>query len=478
MKTAHCSTRCASGNILIVTLFVIGAMGIILVSMLTMTTSQNKMTARSQTWNSALAVAEAGAEEALAHLNKNGIGSLGITTNSLQSQGWTVQGANLFLQRQLGEDSYYEVTLKPGARPLITSTGYVPAPLQTAQRGAAFVAVANTPPWSSGKKFISRQVQVTVRAVGRFSKAIVAKDKVELNGKYVNVDSFHAYDPNASTWDGTNASGGSYDISKRRDHGDVAVLEGFHDDLNIKSASVWGKVSTGPDGDIKVDKKAVVGDVDWHNSGKTGVEPGWSANDANFDMPSVIKPFNSASKPLGGTVDGVTYDYILGNGDWDLTKLDGKVLVTGNARLLVRNDISFKDGPTDDEGIEFAPGGRLELYMDGKNAKLVGKKDPKKGPSLERTFNPGGNATNFFYFGTDKNLTLEMKNIDEFNGIVYAPKAQITLKAGSLKYYRCHLYGSIQGFGVKLEKNANVHYDENIGSLPADSFVVESWREL
>src|SRR5262249_41911654 len=275
--------------------------------------------------------------------------SLGITTNSLVSQGWTQRGSDVFLQRQIGDnDSYYEVTIKPGARPLITSTGYVLAPLQTAQAGPAFVGAVETLPWDSGKKFISRQVQVTCRAIGRFSKAIVAKDSVELNGKYVNVDSFHAYDPSASSWDGTNATGGRYDITKRRDRGDVAVIAGFHDDLNIKSASVWGKVATGPDGDIKVDKNAVVGDVAWHSGGKTGVEPGWSSDDANFDMPSVSKPFNNGAKPLGGIVNGISYDYILGDGDWDLTKLDGQVLVTGNARLLVRNQIDFKDGANDD----------------------------------------------------------------------------------------------------------------------------------
>jgi hypothetical protein len=117
--------------------------------------------------------------------------------------------------------------------------------------------------------------------------------------------------------------------------------------------------------------------------------------------------------------------------------------------------------------------------MKGTEAKLVGKKNKKKNPLSERVaFNDGGNATNFFYYGLEKNTKLEMKKMDEFVGLVYAPNAEVKIQGGSPKYYKAHFYGSIQGLKVKLEKNANVHYDENVGNLAPDSFVVESWKEL
>ena len=69
--------------------------------------------------------------------------------------------------------------------------------------------------------------------------------------------------------------------------------------------------------------------------------------------------------------------------------------------------------------------------------------------------------------------------MDEFTGIIYAPNALVTLKAGSPKYYRCHVFGSISGYQVKLEKNAQVHYDENIASTDnSKNYIIESWKEL
>src|SRR5689334_7688234 len=57
------------GAILLASLFVVGVLGITLGSYLLLVRNDYVLTARSQSWNAALAVAEAGAEEALAQLN-------------------------------------------------------------------------------------------------------------------------------------------------------------------------------------------------------------------------------------------------------------------------------------------------------------------------------------------------------------------------------------------------------------------------
>ena len=49
--------------------------------------SQNGSNMRSQSWNSAMPVVEAGIEEALAHLNSTGLGN-----GNLATQGWTQSG--------------------------------------------------------------------------------------------------------------------------------------------------------------------------------------------------------------------------------------------------------------------------------------------------------------------------------------------------------------------------------------------------
>src|SRR5262245_34073365 len=85
MKTHLPNLRRLRGNVLIVTIFVVAAMGLVLVSYLSMVSGQGRQTARSQIWNSCLVLAEAGVEEALSHLNKNGL-SGGV----MASQGWQV----------------------------------------------------------------------------------------------------------------------------------------------------------------------------------------------------------------------------------------------------------------------------------------------------------------------------------------------------------------------------------------------------
>ena len=471
--------RRSQGHVLMVALVIAALMGVVLFSYLSMVGGQATMTARSQAWNQCIAVAEAGVEEALAHLNKNGINTLGQIelTIDLGIQGWVLTNGVYYKRGALDADCYYEVTIRPGARPLITSTGYVPAPIGAAAAPGPVFAAKVHAPWASGRTFITRTIEAKVRAIGKFTKGVLARSKVDLNGKYVKVDSYHSYDPSGSTFNGTNGWG-IYDPLKRREHGDVAVMDGFKDDLQVKDAKVWGKVSTGPDGDLKTSKNATVGSLAWHAAGNAGVQPGWATTDANFDMPDLEMPYKNGISPIGGWVGTNYYDYILGDGDYEISKLKGVVLVTGHARLLVKNKIEFKDGSTDSDGIVFDPNGYLEIWMEGKEAKLVGKKVKKSKPTERLGFNEDGKATNFFYFGGPKNEKLEMAKMDEFTGIVYAPNAKVIIKGGNPKYYKAHFYGAVMGYEVKLEKNANFHYDENIGSLPADSFVVESWREI
>ena len=57
------------GGVLLITLFIGAAIGIALGSYLLLVRAQNVSVVRSQAWNGALAMAEAGAEEALAQLN-------------------------------------------------------------------------------------------------------------------------------------------------------------------------------------------------------------------------------------------------------------------------------------------------------------------------------------------------------------------------------------------------------------------------
>src|SRR5206468_36746 len=74
------------GNVLLVGLFTAMVVGLALVSYLSLTSNHQLATSRSQAWNAAMPLVEAGIEEALAHLNADK-GSLGCC-------GWSLSGTN------------------------------------------------------------------------------------------------------------------------------------------------------------------------------------------------------------------------------------------------------------------------------------------------------------------------------------------------------------------------------------------------
>ena len=89
----------------LVTVFVLAAVGLTLLAYLGLVQFQNTTNVRSQEWNYAMPVVEAGIEEALAHLNARG-----ATNGSLACDGWMESGGTYTMIRTLG-DSFYSVTI-------------------------------------------------------------------------------------------------------------------------------------------------------------------------------------------------------------------------------------------------------------------------------------------------------------------------------------------------------------------------------
>src|SRR5882762_8773340 len=90
-----------SGNALMFTVVLTGIIGFVLATYLTLVQSQNGANARSQSWNSTMPIVEAGLEDALAHLNKNG-----LTNGSLTADGWTVSASGFTITRPIGDGFY------------------------------------------------------------------------------------------------------------------------------------------------------------------------------------------------------------------------------------------------------------------------------------------------------------------------------------------------------------------------------------
>ena len=75
------------GSVLLITVFTALIIGITLGSYLLMVRAQSVAVARSQAWNAALVMAQAGVEEALAALNQNAAGQP-LQTPDLSAGGW------------------------------------------------------------------------------------------------------------------------------------------------------------------------------------------------------------------------------------------------------------------------------------------------------------------------------------------------------------------------------------------------------
>ena len=272
MKTLVQPRSRSQASVLAYTLVVSGIVSLGLLSYLSLIRDANHSTQRSQCWNECVAVMEAGIEEALTHINDSG-------PTNLLSRGWALCGGQYSLQRSL-QSSYYVVNISQDSSPTITATGYVRMPLFT-------------------DKYLARTVQCKTLRQGIFSKAIIAKEAIDLKGNNVNTDSFISSDPNYST-------DGRYDPAKRRDHGDIATNSGVDNMLNVGNADIAGRISTGPGGIATIGPNGTVGDLTW-TSAHTGIEADHSADDMNVSFPEVKPPFNGgAFTPSGGYVTNLT----------------------------------------------------------------------------------------------------------------------------------------------------------------------------
>ena len=131
-----------------------------------------------------------------------------------------------------------------------------------------------------------------------FARGMVAEDDINLNGNNVSTDSYHSKKPDRST-------NGQYDPAKKGDKGDIATNSGLINSLNVGNANVMGKVSTGSGGGVAIGSNGVVGDLAWHNGGRSGMQPGAFTDDMNAVFDPVEVPFTSGySIPGGATING------------------------------------------------------------------------------------------------------------------------------------------------------------------------------
>jgi hypothetical protein len=467
MKMQIPTPKRKEGSVLVVTLLTTAILGITLASYLIMVQAQNTSVVRSQTWNSSIALTEAGLEDGMQLLNKYS-GTFDKLTNwpsTASSDGWqSLGGGTYYVRRYLGEDYYDVYVTNAVLTPSVKAQGY-------AKWHNTYAIAAGGPTFATGgltensPRTVGRSVDIKTKIDPIFNVAMAALKTIDFNGKNIRTDSFDSADP-------THSENGLYPMnfpSRAKDGGDVVTDDVITNSLNAGNAKIQGQVKTGPKGTIAIGPDGSVGDKAWVEGGSTGIQSGHSANDMNvtFPMPTLPANMTSPTPPIKGAyvIDGITYDYVLGNGDYRLSSLgtgNWKIYVSGTARLVVTSDLYMAGQDT----IRIADGASLSLYMSGGSARFGGN----------GLINPNGNATSFAYYGLQGNTIVNFTGNQSVTGTVYAPNADFLLGGGGVDNY--DFIGASVTKTVKMNGHFRFHYDENLrNNGMGRGYIPTSWKE-
>lgn len=239
------------GSVMLLTLVTCLIIGVSLAGYLEFASQQNEMVHRSQIWNLAMPACESGVEDALALLNRVQTGERGV-------YGWTSNSTGVAMSRKIG-DLRYEVTITAADPPVVTSTGFIRAPLSTNE--------------------ISRTVRVTSTKARTGMFGLVAKGNISLGPGSV-VDS----------WDSRLT--GAYSAAGVKSNAFVGAVHGNLAGSGGGGTTVKGDVATGPTGTISAITFT-----------------GGATSDLNMSFPDVVDPFNpgSAFGLSGGVVTVTNY---------------------------------------------------------------------------------------------------------------------------------------------------------------------------
>ncbi len=171
------SSQKERGSVLITTLVITGLVTVTVLALLAVSQRQNYFAARAATWHSEIPIAEAGIEEAMAHINSR--------PRTLETNGWVKTGSNYVKSISVGTNADYAYTMISTSKPLtIVSIGYGAVPLRTNN-----VRTLNN--------FTQRKVMVMTKE-NPSVYGVRAKGTIKMGGATV-IDSFDSSNPLYST---------------------------------------------------------------------------------------------------------------------------------------------------------------------------------------------------------------------------------------------------------------------------------------
>lgn len=536
MKTRPFQNKRERGNTLLVTIVITALIGFILATYLTLVQSQNTATARSQAWNLAMPIVEAGIEDAMAHINEN-------YEVGLDRDGWEAAGGTSYTlpaPRSIG-DSFYMATITnfvagnpTNSAPMIDSYGYVALP---GAMGAAHTTVlAAAGGLSSTVAYLGRGVRVQTVRDWVFMRGMVA-GYIDLNGNNIHTDSFDSMDPRYST-------NGHYYAAWHKANGDLAVNTSLSNSFNIGNADIWGSVSTGPGGAVTIGPNGVVGDNTWHSGGNTGIQTNHLKDDMNVSFPDAELPKNFEGygvPPSGGWLTNVTssistntammtsFVYPSSSSGPITTNLatsaaypagaTGPVITNWNSKITSIVSYTYPtfsypqtnvvtsyttNAAYYDCLIRANQGGDYEIgtlngsvYI-GANTRLyvtttcnitgliiapgvsfqLYSSAPTSKISGNTAVNSDGTADSFAFWGLPAVTNVSFSGNSSLTGTIYAPNADFSLN-GTGNNTEIDFTGASITKSAKLNGHFNFHYDEALRRVgPFRGYIIDSWAEM
>lgn len=519
MKISLASSSRRAGA-LILTLVIIGFVALSLSTYFLLTQGEYFSVQRSQVWNSAIVMAEAGVEDALMLINKNQgqFGQLSNWTATAAADNWDTDNQTLYqgvYNWPVTNGTIYHVHRSPD-----TNAGYydvyVNSGLRGTNNGPAIVSIG-TVYWniagpgggSSSNGFTVsytgnpvRKIFVQTKLDGLVKGNLSAISSVNFNGNNVTLDSFDSGDAYHSDWQtsmtyhGTNfygiypvnpaAASGDPDPTepyKRKDNAYITTDGSLIDNQN---ANLYGYANTGPGGSVTVGASGSIGDVNWVPT--QGAQAGHVLNDMNVIYPSVVLPtnFNSAitvSKLNGANAyvkGGFTFNYVITNGSgyYKITsQVKDPIYVKGtNMFLYLPSGLTF-NGNAANSTMWVETNSDLTIYTGG---------------DIDTKGNTGINnisqyAPAFAIFGLPPGvdtagdnvsgcLNLALAGSGSIVAYVYAPQTFLHMGGSGGAYAAV---GAFVVNNIQLNGNMSFHYDEALKLLgPSRGYIPAVWQEV
>jgi hypothetical protein len=473
---------------------------------------QNTLSVRSQAWNMAIAVSEAGIEEGLEALNSGGIPS--------SADGWSQNGTVYSRTNTLPEGNWYTVNMDYAIpnNPAITARAHVVLPILAAAPSLSMFAAVGSD--GTASTAFSRAIRVTCskNPTSLYTAAMVSKHAIDLKGNGVATDSYDSSDPTKST-------NGKYDASKYTgDHGDVATDDSVI--VGVQQANIYGTLHTGPNGSFSIGTQGGVGTHAWQSANGSGMQPGHFLQDADFTYPdttlpdtssgyetphsldavfptnSVIPSFHTLTaaqswmipnpQPVGletnydkhDNLTGYTwttyttnvyyvtnrlYDNVLeANHKYVSSLLSGTTIVQGpNVTLVLPNGLTGAEKLFFNYTDNMNPG--VTVYCGGTSASISGN----------QYVNPSGFAGSLILYCAPTVTSFVLNGNGQFTGVLVAPNADLAMHGGGNSDQ--DFCGSLMVNSVGMNGHFKFHWDEALGHMQSDNaarYLVRSWNEI